>query len=94
MKNRLRPLPVLLAIAFVGALASCSNNADTPGAVNVERGAAKTFVPKEGSPATGTGQDSAVAGLHRNTSGRPTAEQLYEHADERVDHNHDGKADH
>jgi len=92
MKNCLRPLPVLLATAFVGALASCSNNADTPGAVNVEHGAAKTFVPKEGVPAAG--KDSAAAGLHRNTSGRPTGEQLYEHANKTVDHNHDGKADH
>lgn len=94
MKNYLRPLPVLLAIAFVGALASCSSNASTPGAVNVENSAAKTFDPKEGIPPAGMGQDSVVAGLHRNTSGRPTGEQLYEHADEHVDHNRDGKADH
>ncbi len=94
MKNCLRPLPVLLAIAFAGALASCSSNADTPGAVNVERGAPKTFIPKEGTPPASTGEDSAVAGLHRTPPTRPTGEQLYEHADEHADKNHDGKADH
>ncbi|TPG66994.1 hypothetical protein [Hymenobacter nivis] len=94
MKNRLRSLPVLLAVAFAGALASCSSNADTPGAVNVENGAAKPLMPVEGTPPAGMGEDSAVAGLHRNTSAPPTGEQLYENADNRVDHNHDGKADH
>ncbi|WP_125916426.1 hypothetical protein [Hymenobacter coccineus] len=94
MKNRLRSLPILLAVAFAGSLAGCSNNADTPGAVNVERAAPKTFVPNEGSSATGVGEDSATAGLHRNTSAQPTGEQLYENADNRVDRDHDGKADH
>ncbi|AMJ67164.1 hypothetical protein [Hymenobacter sp. PAMC 26628] len=91
MKNCLRPLPVLLAVAFVGALASCSNP-DHPGETNVENGGDKSIVPRETAPPTGG--DSAVAGLHRNAPGRPTGEQLYEHADEHVDHNHDGKADH
>lgn len=94
MKNFLRPLPVLLAVAFVGALASCSSNADTPGAVNVESGAAKPLMSKEGTPPASIGEDSAVAGLHRAAPGPPTGEQLYERADKRVDHNHDGKADH
>ncbi len=91
------PRALLLVPTFAAALAGCSNNADKPGAVNVENGAAKTFIPKEGRPATGTkpvGQDSAAAGLHRAAAPRPTGEQLYEHASRNTDHNHDGKADH
>ncbi len=105
MKNLL--LLLLLAAAFVPVLAGCGN-ASKPGETNVERGAAKTIIPKEGEPAvpgtgataipgggaTAVGKDSAAAGLHRNLHPVPTGEQLYDRASRSVDRNHDGKADH
>ncbi len=88
MKNIL--LLLLLAAAFLSVVAGCGTS-NKPGETNVESGAAKTIVPKEGAPAAG--KDSVVAGLHRNPHPVPTGEQLYDRANRSVDHNHDGKAD-
>ncbi len=88
MKIFVRPL--LLAPTFAAALASCSSS-DKPGQTNFEDGAAQSVVPTKEHPTTR--HDSAKAGLHRNDRPRPTAEQLYDNANQAVDRNHDGKAD-
>ncbi|OUJ75160.1 hypothetical protein [Hymenobacter crusticola] len=75
----------------IASLTSCSTGTDS-GDTNVERGTSKSDAPMQEGPASG-GSDSTTAGLRPDSAQRPTGKQLYDHAADAHDRNHDGLED-
>jgi len=86
----LRPL-AFASILATGSLAACSTGTES-GATNVERSSSKSDAPMQEGPATG-GSDSTTAGLRPDSIQHPSGKQLYDHAAEAHDRNHDGLED-
>ena len=88
LKSFLRPFAVACALA--ATLSACSSGTKE-GDTNVEVGSTK-----KGMAATADGVangDSATAGLARDTTNRPSGQDLYKAAATAKDRNHDGLAD-
>lgn len=85
-----RPL-AFASLLVVASLTACSTGDDT-GDTNVERGGSKSDAPMQEGPAS-AGSDSTTAGLRPDSIQHPTGKQLYDHAADAHDRNHDGLED-
>ncbi|WP_324675574.1 hypothetical protein [Hymenobacter sp. GOD-10R] len=90
LSHSFRPL-AFASLLSVASLASCSTGTDS-GDTNVERGTSKSDAPMQEGPAS-AGSDSTTAGLRPDSVQRPTGKQLYDHAADAHDRNHDGLED-
>jgi hypothetical protein len=83
--------PLALAGALTVALSACSSGTK-PGDTNVETGHDKER-PLTHEVGGTAGGDSVTAGLHADTTNRPTGKDLLKEAGKAVDRNKDGIAD-